>query len=518
MKIINPSYEILSYPKDALIQIERAARTCYKSEDRITEGSAESLVRHLLKLGHWPMIEFGGDIVVRFVSNRGFTHELVRHRLASLAQECVTGDTKISKDKTIKELFYRSGTPYGKTHNKTLRLRSCNSELHLVPNKIVKVMYNGKGMVYRVRTSWGYEIKATENHEFMVQDGCFVKLRDLRVGDQVMVNGRPSLLQIDEADLREAYLVRGMSPQEIANENNIAYRSVLRRLKMLGIFKRRLNDKDPEKYNIGRTPESTEKMRQTILNQYEGGRIPWNKGLTESDSLSVMRQGNALREQHHNNGSAEGNSNWRGGVSKQYYMGIVPAGHCSLCGAPDAHEIHHLDEDRRNNSKENLIRICINCHDKLHHGWHVGKKAHLDVIESITGVGVEDVYDIEMESPYHNYVANGFVVHNSTRYCNYSKGKFDEEITCISPYVTSGNQADIVLKAWMNAEHSYMELIKAGVPSEIAREVLPIGLKAEINIKANLVEWHHIFVLRCSKKAHPRMRQLMIALLEELKN
>ena len=68
----------------------------------------------------------------------------------------------------------------------------------------------------------------------------------------------------------------------------------------------------------------------------------------------------------------------------------------------------------------------------------------------------------------------------------------------------------------MNAEHSYMELIKAGVPSEIAREVLPIGLKAEINIKANLVEWHHIFVLRCSKKAHPRMRQLMIALLEEI--
>ena len=87
MKLINPSFEILDYPRDALTRIEQAARTCYKSEDRITQGSAENLVKRLVNLGHWPMIEFGGDIVVRFISNRGFTHELVRHRLCSFAQE-----------------------------------------------------------------------------------------------------------------------------------------------------------------------------------------------------------------------------------------------------------------------------------------------------------------------------------------------------------------------------------------------------------------------------------------------
>jgi thymidylate synthase (FAD) len=87
MILVNPSYEILECPRDVLTRIERAARTCYKSEDRITQGSAEALVKRLVKSGHWPMIEFGGDIVVRFVSNRGFTHELVRHRLASYAQE-----------------------------------------------------------------------------------------------------------------------------------------------------------------------------------------------------------------------------------------------------------------------------------------------------------------------------------------------------------------------------------------------------------------------------------------------
>lgn len=85
--LITPSYEILSYPEDALERIERAARTCYKSEDKITPTSARRFVKTLLRRGHMAMIEFGGDIVVRFISNRGFTHEMVRHRMASYAQE-----------------------------------------------------------------------------------------------------------------------------------------------------------------------------------------------------------------------------------------------------------------------------------------------------------------------------------------------------------------------------------------------------------------------------------------------
>lgn len=82
-----PRYEILEYPRSATKNIERAARLCYKSEDRITEGSDERLTRGLLKRKHEAMVEFGGWIVVQFLSNRGFTHELVRHRLASFAQE-----------------------------------------------------------------------------------------------------------------------------------------------------------------------------------------------------------------------------------------------------------------------------------------------------------------------------------------------------------------------------------------------------------------------------------------------
>lgn len=87
MNIVQPSYEIVECPEDALKRIERAARTCYKTEDRIDDDSAEKLVRHLVSRRHFAMLEFGGVLWVRFISNRGFSHEQVRHRLASYAQE-----------------------------------------------------------------------------------------------------------------------------------------------------------------------------------------------------------------------------------------------------------------------------------------------------------------------------------------------------------------------------------------------------------------------------------------------
>lgn len=86
MKIIEQSYEILSIPQNLLPTLELAGRTCYKSEDKITADSAEKFVAMLVKRGHHAMIEFG-SIIVKFVTNRGVTHELVRHRLCSFAQE-----------------------------------------------------------------------------------------------------------------------------------------------------------------------------------------------------------------------------------------------------------------------------------------------------------------------------------------------------------------------------------------------------------------------------------------------
>ena len=89
MKIIDQSHEVLTSGAEIAgitKMIEAAGRTCYKSEDRITNGSADKFCRKLIKRGHDAMIEHG-NITVRFITDRGVTHELVRHRLASFAQE-----------------------------------------------------------------------------------------------------------------------------------------------------------------------------------------------------------------------------------------------------------------------------------------------------------------------------------------------------------------------------------------------------------------------------------------------
>ena len=91
MKIIEPSYTILSDISDGGIKelqfIEQAARTCYKSEDWITEDgeSAKALIRRLITSGHEAMLEHS-SLSVRFVVDRGISHEIVRHRLFSFAQ------------------------------------------------------------------------------------------------------------------------------------------------------------------------------------------------------------------------------------------------------------------------------------------------------------------------------------------------------------------------------------------------------------------------------------------------
>ena len=88
MKIVKAGYEILDEINGAEIlkKIERVARVCYKSEEKITEGSAEKMVKALIKRGHEAMLEHY-SFSVKFIVDRGVSHELVRHRLVSFAQE-----------------------------------------------------------------------------------------------------------------------------------------------------------------------------------------------------------------------------------------------------------------------------------------------------------------------------------------------------------------------------------------------------------------------------------------------
>ena len=88
MLLVKPSYQILTPldPIAMLKRIEAAGRTCYKSEDRITEDSAIKFIKAILTRNHESVIEHE-SLSVRFICDRGLSHELVRHRIASFSQE-----------------------------------------------------------------------------------------------------------------------------------------------------------------------------------------------------------------------------------------------------------------------------------------------------------------------------------------------------------------------------------------------------------------------------------------------
>lgn len=120
MRIIQAGFEILTPISEGGIKelqhIEKIARVCYKSEESITEDgeSAKKMAKMLIERGHTAMIEHS-SLSVKFIVDRGVSHELVRHRIASFAQES-TRYCNYSKDKFgngitfIKPYFFEEGT------------------------------------------------------------------------------------------------------------------------------------------------------------------------------------------------------------------------------------------------------------------------------------------------------------------------------------------------------------------------------------------------------------------------
>lgn len=119
MKIIKPSYEILTPISeggiDELKFIEKCGRTAYKSENKITDGSAEKFVAGIIKRGHESVLEHS-MLTVKFICDRGVSHELVRHRLCSFTQEstryCNYSNDKFGNELTFIKPFFLDENEY----------------------------------------------------------------------------------------------------------------------------------------------------------------------------------------------------------------------------------------------------------------------------------------------------------------------------------------------------------------------------------------------------------------------
>ena len=117
----------------------------------------------------------------------------------------------------------------------------------------------------------------------------------------------------------------------------------------------------------------------------------------------------------------------------------------------------------------------------------------------------------------------------STRYCNYSKDKFGNELTFIIPswytgkdvtgtgkLISAENDKEVIFQSSIKEnERNYMELLSIGCTPQQARQILPNALKTEINMCGFVSDWKHFFALRDDKAAHPDMINLAKPLHEE---
>lgn len=108
----------------------------------------------------------------------------------------------------------------------------------------------------------------------------------------------------------------------------------------------------------------------------------------------------------------------------------------------------------------------------------------------------------------------------STRYCNYGKDKFDNEIKFIEP--CNIDRGTVEYAHWLNVmqviDNTYNELSRIGCTSDQMRMILPHSTAAQVTMTANIREWRHILDLRTKKMTHPSIRQLLIPLLLKFKS
>ena len=479
--------ELIEHTGNPEETVAKAARLCYsdKPTGDIEIKDVGKFVSKLVELGHYSPFEHASFTFAIDGISRCCSHQLVRHRIASY---CVSGDTEIpsfsnvkgvtGKARTIKKMY--EWQQRGLQYNGELLLRSMDDTHTIVPNKVVNVFYNGVKPVYEVTTESGRKIKTTDTHEFFTGSE-WKQLKDIKVGDYVMANGIELLA--NEHWLRYNYLSLNRTRQELAKLIGCCEATLHKAFKKFGIVKP--HSMYPNRVaGYGVKGSITETGRKALSRRMSGAGNPQYKHNREYLTVS-------------------------GGYNESHKKYDKADKKCEFCGSDKFVEIHHIDKNPRHNEESNIKFLCSKCHKLWHKHRSIG--TFLDKVVSIEYVGEEDVYDLEMAEPYHNYVANGFVVHNCQRSQRYvSEDSFDY----IVPESLIGCK-DKYEKFMAYTADLYKWLVLNGVPKEDARYILPNATATNIIVTMNARSLLNFFRLRCCNRAQWEIRELADAMYME---
>jgi thymidylate synthase ThyX len=521
---------------------EFAGRLCYMSQHNPAQRPTREYLTNIKRQGHGSVLEHANYSLLLEGVSRSLTHELVRHRAGF--GYCLDGDTLIYSDhwtrgrregvkkRAIRDLYEMTKTPHGRSRLRLLRLR-CLDEASgaFTTGRVKSVVHSGKKPVFRVELEDGKSIACTKDHRFLTPAG-WMRLEDALGGlgvspggittwgrddASLMVNGLAAYK--DASWLRAQYHEQGLDQATIALMAGVSTHCIRSWVRKHGL--------------------------QKALGSWTRGRQPWNRGLRYEAAW------------HHTPETRERLGAQKRGERNPFERDDHT---CRLCGTRGGRlTLHHIlpvwARPDLASDAANLATVCRDCHVGRLNGHEPEYVEQLGRtlaeipedrqpkrgtgrlllprarrVVKVEFVGERETYDIEMEGPNHNFVANGIVTHNSQlsqRYVDESHASF------VVPPAIVGDEA--LEGAWRThmelAQATYVALVeqlmqrygwvsdkvhRRKMAREAARGVLPNSTETKIVVTGNARAWRTMLELRASEAAELEIRRMAVTVLRVL--
>jgi thymidylate synthase (FAD) len=518
--VTKPVVEGIEEAKDLIAYCARVSNP----SNQMNMDTAEKLVNYLIKHKHFSPLEMA-NCVVEVEAPRDIARQLLRHRSFSFQEFCIAGDSKItmlldngsSYKISIEDLYNRQNSKYKSRAN--WNVRHYNEETgSFEAAKIKEVFDTGIKECFELtlessHSKVGRSIKCTADHKVFTLGG-WKRVGDLTTDDFVAENGVP--LYQDKAWLlgaKQASIESGTGLKGIADIAGVSTHTIRKWLK---IHKLQFTHKKVASY--------TEVWNKGLAAEHQPMYGKFHSKTTRDKMQQSSRSGTASEFYKHG-GFTQENSPFRKIVSQwaRGYAGELLVKQNFRCAATgveitleNAEVDHLLPIYARPDLAYDLENIRL-----------ISKEAHLDKtrkeakdsrltakykkVASIVPVGKLQTYDMEIDAPSHNYIANGIVTHNSQRYadvnslqdsfiirdCRMQDAKNRQNSVPASDEATVTWWKQVQEGLLQDVQAIYKEALDRGIAKEVARIVLPEGMtNSRLYVNGTIRSWCHYLEVR----------------------
>lgn len=535
MRIISPSYEILTPISEGgiseLSHIERIGRVCYKSEDRITDDgeSAKKFISMLIDKGHcydelteiltlkgWKKYNelteddlyatLNKDGIVEYLPKNGYTQYEYIGDMVSVKSQLV--DLLVTDEHNMYVCTTTTSQGRKKNNFRLIKAKELINTSHVYVKNSNGIIFRGSNIPLNIIKLLGFAIGDGNVHKNNLTFHL-KKERKINYLTNLLNNESIQYSVSNEKDGSVLYRI-GLSTDNVLST-------------YINIFKGIYNNKKEKVIPLELIKTMNKQECKALLS-----------GLLESDgSYSIMNNkyhskyfcttSKILSDQFQQLALHCGYSSNLGSIQSSGFGSSKPVYRMSLITRYNKPEINKCAQSKGfmklvHNQKR--VVWCINI--SPYHNVYVRRNGkpvwcgNCAMIEH-SSLSVKFIVDRGVSHELVRHRIASFA-QESSRYCNYSKDKFGNEITVIKPCFWKEDSENF--KEWKmaceNAESTYFYLLSNGASAQEARSVLPNSLKTEIIMTANYREWRAFFKLRTEQAAHPSMREITIPLLKEL--